>query len=88
MALGTWLAVTEKNPSGSWIVNLQDFVRLLSTSEYLKKYFENDYKSQIEGKKWQIFEIRYFISSIYFDSFIILCLVVLKVCVIYWKSDT
>lgn len=51
MALGAWLAVTEKNPSGSWVVNLQDFVKLLSTSEYLKKYFENDYKSQIEGKK-------------------------------------
>lgn len=40
-----------KNPSASWIVNLQDFIRLLSTSEYLKKYFENDYKSQTEGKK-------------------------------------
>ena len=40
-----------KNPSASWIVNLQDFVRLLSPSEYLKKYFENDYKSQTEGKK-------------------------------------
>lgn len=39
-----------KKLSGSWVMNLQDFVRLLSTPES-QKYFENDYKSQIEGKK-------------------------------------
>lgn len=53
MALGTegMVGGYRINSRGSWILNLWDFVRLLSTAKYLKKYFENDYKSHIEGKR-------------------------------------
>lgn len=59
--LGRWpwelniqLVVTEKIAKGSQIPDLKHFVRLLSTSKYLKKYFENDCKFRIERKKWQM----------------------------------
>lgn len=60
------------NSKGSQILELKNFVRLLSTSEYLKKYFENDCKPQIERKRWQICFSRVLLYSISLFYIIIL----------------
>lgn len=60
------------NSKGSQILELKNFIRLLSTSEYPKKFFENDCKSQIERKKWQICFSRLLLYSISLFYIIIL----------------
>lgn len=74
MALGAECMVGRyrKNSKGSQIPKLRNFVRLLSTSKYLKKCFENYRKPHSKRKRWQMCFCRLLLYSIVLFYIIIL----------------